>query len=271
LGQFLAILTAVYLNNSKQDFYLAEARMMIQPQATGPMSDPFGEEWVNFFGTQRTLMESPMIVDTAKAKLGDFVKRNTRNGVHPDVTLQVEILKGTSIFSLKSKSTDREYAIKFLDEVINEYIAYKKRVWNETVGGAQDSNAKTLKELKESYEAAERMLAEFQKTNSDDALLTDDHSRRLETLKEDVAKAKAFYENVANRINEVEKSQPRPQQELITVHQKAAASMQPIGASHAKVMIIFSMLGFIASTFLTIAVFVGRQIRSQNVRSPSNG
>jgi polysaccharide biosynthesis transport protein len=151
---------------NKIDEFVAEGRMMVQPQITGPVSDPFGEEWSNFFGTQRTLMESPMIAEAAKAKLSEFVKTLTTDGVPPRISLQVDILKGTSIFKLTARSTNRDYAIKFIDEVMKEYIAYKKRMQEQTTDTAQATLVQETERQKREYERAEAKLFEFQKEHN---------------------------------------------------------------------------------------------------------
>lgn len=151
---------------TKIDEYVAEGKMMVQPQVSSVVPDAVGEEWNNFYGTQRYLMESSTITDAAKARLLDFVKTATVDGVPPSVFLQVDIIKGASIFRLTARSTNRDYAIKFVDEVMKEYISYKKRLQEQTSDTAQATLVQETERQKREYERSEAKLFEFQKEHN---------------------------------------------------------------------------------------------------------
>jgi capsular polysaccharide biosynthesis protein len=119
-------LYGIYLISNKVDEYVAEGRIMVQP-STVP-ADPAGEEMSRFLQTQREMMESTAISEAAKANLSDYAKSSTSHAIPPRVKLQVDSFKGTSIFRITATGTNRDYTIRFVDEVIKVYIAKQKEI-----------------------------------------------------------------------------------------------------------------------------------------------
>lgn len=124
------------------------------------VSDVINEELSNFYGTQVQLMQSRAVVESARRKLADFEKSLT---IDPAPGLQVFQVRNTSIFSLTVTSTSAEFAKRFLDQTMREYISYKKKIRDETTEGTASTILREVERLDAERRKTEQALFDFQK------------------------------------------------------------------------------------------------------------
>lgn len=76
-----------------------------------------GEEWSNWFGTNKELLQCEFLRTRAEKASGKNFST---------IKLEVTIVKGTSIFLLQATGKDEAACKEFLNALINEYLEFKK-------------------------------------------------------------------------------------------------------------------------------------------------
>ncbi len=142
------------------DMFLAHGSMIVRPKINVQVGDVYGEEANNFYGTQVQLMQSRQVLEAAYAKLADFEKSLP---IPPMPNLTVFQVRNTSIFSFSVTSTSHEYARCFLDQVMHEYINYKKKIRDETSETASSTMLREVERLDEEQRKVGAELIDFQK------------------------------------------------------------------------------------------------------------
>lgn len=155
-----SLLYGAYKAYRQPDIYRAAGSMMVRPRVNVGMGDVVNEELANFYGTQVQLMQSRAVVESARRKLADFEKSLT---IDPAPGLQVIQVRNTSIFSLGVTSTSAEFAKRFLDQTMREYISYKKKIRDETTESTASTILREVERLDAERRKAEQELFSFQK------------------------------------------------------------------------------------------------------------
>ncbi len=155
-----ALLYGAYKAYRQPDIFKAVGSMMVRPRVNVAVDNVVNEELSNFYGTQVQLMQSRAVLDAARRKLSDFEKSLTFD---PSPTLQVFQVRNTSIFSLSVTSTSAEFAKRFLDQVMREYIASKKKSHDEVTENVASNILREVERLDAERRKAEQELFDFQK------------------------------------------------------------------------------------------------------------
>lgn len=146
------------------DIFLARGGMMVQPRMTLQSGDARVDiEGPNFYGTQLRLMQSKRVKDAAQTRLKDYADTFPSP---PSASLSASVEKNTSIFALTVTSTSAEYARRYLDAAMNEFINYKQEIFQRTIEDAEamlgEEQANALKERKKASDEVFR----FQRENN---------------------------------------------------------------------------------------------------------
>ncbi len=152
-----------YTSYKEPDVYMATGRMMVSPQIRSPVGDAYVEEAANFYGTQVRLMQSSVVTGPAAEKLVDFAKKF---GITSSPGLNVIQERNTAIFHFSVTSTSHEYARLFLNQVMEEYIVYKKKIREQTSESAAVILLREVDRLNKERQKAEADLLDFQKQNN---------------------------------------------------------------------------------------------------------
>lgn len=159
----IAIAMAVALSYSgykaykEPDIFMARGSMMVKPRINISKEEIYGEEALNFYGTQVELMKSTAVLEAVRQQLADD---------NHSASLNVFQLKNTSIFNLTATSTSHEYAKRYLDAVMNEYINYKRKLRNDVSDNAEANIQQLVDGLDKERLQFEAELFGFQKDNN---------------------------------------------------------------------------------------------------------
>lgn len=143
------------------DMYSASGSMMVRPHINLLVGEVYGEEAQNFWGTQIELMQSVQVQNTARQKL-----REDKTLLEAGASLSIYQKPKTSIFQMSVTSTSSVYAQRYLDQVMKEYIAYKKKIREETSDNATATLLHEVARLEKERHELESDLLEFQKKNN---------------------------------------------------------------------------------------------------------
>ena len=152
---------AAWLVAAQKQIYVSEARMMVSGKITIPDGGAYSEEMSQFMNTQGELMKDEAVRNRAEA----YVRTTSPETPVSPVTLVVEPIRQTSIFSLAAKGVEPLYTQKFLDAVLHEYIATRREMRTskgEFAAGAIDEEIDRV--ATELRKEEEKLLA-FQREN----------------------------------------------------------------------------------------------------------
>jgi capsular exopolysaccharide synthesis family protein len=141
---------------------MATGQMMVQPRVQSTVGNVVGEEASNFYGTQVNLMQGVEVQSKAHGTLKEYIKTL---GVEPSASLSVSQRKNSSLFDLSVVSTHPEFAKRYLDAVMSEFIAYRKKLRKGPSDDYAESLLKQLNELDASYKQAEGERLAFEEKN----------------------------------------------------------------------------------------------------------
>jgi capsular exopolysaccharide synthesis family protein len=159
----IAMLVGGYQAYRKPDLYISMGKMMVAPRISNPVNPVYSEESSNFFGTQIQLMQGYQVQGEAQVKLVEF-ERGLPSP--PNAQFNVIRIRDTAMFALSVTSTSPEYARRYLDAIMKEFIAYKKRLRTETAESAASTLIKEVDRLDKERKKAEEDLIAFQKVNN---------------------------------------------------------------------------------------------------------
>jgi polysaccharide biosynthesis transport protein len=165
LGISLGLAYGGYKAYILTDIYQAKGKMMVSPRISNPVGEVVGEEASNFYGTQVELMRSRQVIDAARNN-PEVAKIEKSLLIPPSPNSSVIQLKNTSIFELRVISTSPEYSVSFLNAMMDEFIAYKKQIQEETTDVASATLLKEMDRKEKDREKAEAALFEFEKENN---------------------------------------------------------------------------------------------------------
>jgi polysaccharide biosynthesis transport protein len=129
LGLILAALGVQWgLHRVAEPSFESTGRMIVAIKLQIPEGSVYTEELSNFYGTQSALMQSEMVRIRALSRVA---------AEYPelpvcDVTLRVTVSPRTSIFNLQATGSQPEYTRQFLQAVMDEYIAYRREMREQT-------------------------------------------------------------------------------------------------------------------------------------------
>jgi len=159
----LALTIAGYKVYRQPELYVSIGKMMVRPRVNTQMGEVYGEDTINFYGTQVQLMKGSQVQNAARQKLLELERQLP---LPPEPVLDSRQERNTSIFALTVTSTSPEYSQRYLDLVMQEYIAYKKRLREETSEYTANTILKQVDQLNKERQQTEQELFEFQKQNN---------------------------------------------------------------------------------------------------------
>ena len=157
--------------------YVSTGRLMVagQMRLGGDSSAMYSEELLNFFGTQIELMQSGEIQKRAHARV---------HSLHPDlppeqVKLEVGQLPKAAIFVMRVLGKSSTYSQHYLDACMDEYIATKKEIRQNSREGAAVAIQDEIVRLEKDMQKEEDEMHVFQKENNIGFLKEDGNSAAI--------------------------------------------------------------------------------------------
>lgn len=197
----VALATAIIVayETIRPDTYTSFAQLYTSGQVQLNVASIFDEESQTYFGTQIELLKSARLQGAALDKINFVPKPGQKNPVKLEV---VQPMK-TSILVLQATGSDPGLTQRFLQALIDEYLAYRKETRISTsedlVLSLNDQLAKKEKDLQSEQEK----LTEFEKTN--DVAVLEEESRSaglyLADLNLQIAKLKLDRDLLANGLS----------------------------------------------------------------------
>jgi len=183
---------AIYISRSAPT-YVTHASMWETEKVRLPVGELFSDDPQNEVGNQTELIRSGKLRQLTLARL----QKVLTNGLpldHEGRPLQVELVvrqtPKTSIFTVEAIGADPEYIQVYLDNLINEYLAYKKDL-RQTISGD------TLASITDQVLSKERDLKADQ-----DALTTFEQSNNLAILQEQGTVAGGYLEKLQTQLSD---------------------------------------------------------------------
>lgn len=115
----------------------------------------------DFYGTQIELLQSSGIRKRATARVADSYP----NLKEIDVEILVQQTKGSSILNVSATGVEPEYTQHFLDAVLAEYIAFRKEMINQSIGGTLNQVLGEVVEKDNLVQKYKKELDEFLRRN----------------------------------------------------------------------------------------------------------
>jgi hypothetical protein len=150
--------------------YIASGKIMagMQPPDGKPQSVP-----ADFYGTQIELLQSGSLRANAKDRV---------RGLHPelkeaDVDTIVIQTPGSSILNVVATGSERQYTRTYLDAVLDEYMAMRKRILEATLTGASNKVIEEVLAREKVVNAAKTKFEAFVAASDSLELLTAEKSR----------------------------------------------------------------------------------------------
>lgn len=145
------------------DEYLAVGSMMVSPRVNVALTDVYNEELFSFYSTQKELLESRQVKEAVYSKMLSFEKTLP---IPANPRLNITRKRDASIFVLSVTSTSAEYSQRYLELIMKEFIAFKKRLRMQTSESAMESLLREADRLDRERRKAETELFEFQRNNN---------------------------------------------------------------------------------------------------------
>lgn len=142
--------------------FVSVGRMIVSIKLAIQPASLYSEELSNFLGTQAALMQCGVVINRAHERVR---AQRPEIGMHP-VGLSVSVLPKTTIFVLQASGSDRDYTQAFLQACMDEYIALKKEMRNQTSDTTVAGLTEQVMRLEKDLRRAEEEVVEFQSTNS---------------------------------------------------------------------------------------------------------
>jgi capsular exopolysaccharide synthesis family protein len=159
----LAVGGIVAYETIRPETYTSFAQLFASGQMRLNVASLFAdEESQTYYGTQIELLRSARIQGAALTKI-NFVPKL---GEKPPVQLEVTRPMGTSILVLRATGSDPGLTQRFLQALIDEYLAYKKEIRLSTSEDVVNSLTDQLATKERDLKAEQDKWVEFQKTNN---------------------------------------------------------------------------------------------------------
>ena len=139
---------------TKPDLFQSAADLMVRPEITGDdrkIRDPIE----SLYGDTLKMLQSSEVLEGAKRRL-DLEKPELSG----NVDIVASVAPRTSIFTVTGTGTDPEYTRRFVDAVIDEFIAFRK---SQLTGELTDTSVEISSQLNRVRKDLEKQKADFQK------------------------------------------------------------------------------------------------------------
>ncbi len=170
----IGVFAGAWIIMQQPESYKSEARMMVSGQTRigSESTGVYNEELMNFFGTQIELMRSRDVAKGAAARV---------TALHPDlpteeVQLEVGQLPRAAIFMMRVIAKTPAYAQAYLDACMDEYVAKKKDMRDQSREGLVIQLQDELVRLEKDMLRDEEEMHTFQKENNIGFLREDGNS-----------------------------------------------------------------------------------------------
>lgn len=158
----LAVLAATKVEfKPKTPLYQSEAKLVAGTPLSGAVVN-WQAQHADYYGTIIETIESAEM----KRRALERVRALNSNLKDKDVEIHVAQVKGSTMFTVQSVSTDGKYAKVFLDALLDEFIAFRQMVREQTVGRAVQKFVQETKSKRTVMEEKDAKLLEFQKSNN---------------------------------------------------------------------------------------------------------
>jgi len=166
------------------------------------------EDSQNYFGTQIELLRSGRLQAAAYDKLGYSFKPGQKAPVEISVTQPLK----TSLLNVQATGSDGEFVQRFLQTLIDEYLAYKKETRRASSEDLYISITAEVARKAEDLKVEQEKLTEFQKTNNVAVLEADAKSAGtyLSELNLQLAKLR-LDRNILSEVSNAVAAAPAPQ------------------------------------------------------------
>src|SRR5690242_15564080 len=144
----LGVAVEVWLSRIEPASFVSVGRMIVSIKLAIPEGSVYSEELDNFLGTQAALMQSRVVIERARARVGESDLGLSQQAA----SLRVSVSPKTSIFVLEAKGRTGEYVQAFLQAAMEEYIKLKREMRVQTsdvtVAGLTEQVLRLEKELR---------------------------------------------------------------------------------------------------------------------------
>jgi len=147
---------------NQQVVYVSQALMMVSGKVNLQEAGVFAEETGTFMNTQREMMQDETLRQRSEAKV---------RALFPDVpitgaALAVVQKPGTSIFNLTATGSDERYPQKFLDALMQEYIATRREFRSQKTEDVGVSIEDAITRVRGELSKAQEKSIAFQRLNN---------------------------------------------------------------------------------------------------------
>lgn len=141
--------------------YQSTGRLMVSPRLNFPEGSQYQEEQQNFYGTQLQILQNDEIQERARRRLALEA---------PQLAGTVEAVPNlsprTSIFNIVGIGSSPEYTQRFVDAVMEEFIAYKREKLRDTTDSTMVQISEELQRLRKDKDQHEKELQAFIEKNN---------------------------------------------------------------------------------------------------------
>jgi succinoglycan biosynthesis transport protein ExoP len=183
----------------RPESYSSYAQLYTSGEVQLSFASVFSEESQTYFGTQIELLKSARLQGAALDKIGYAPKPGEQLPVKVDISQPMK----TSILLLQATGGDPTVTQRFLQALIDEYLAYKKETRRSTSEDIVASLTDQLTQKEKDLKSEQDKLAEFQRTNNVAVLEEEGKSAGLylADLNLQLAKLKLDRELLANGLS----------------------------------------------------------------------
>ncbi|MDX2109748.1 MAG: polysaccharide biosynthesis tyrosine autokinase [Verrucomicrobiota bacterium] len=147
---------------SLETVYLSHSRMVVNGRISIQDGPAYREEISNFFGTQIELMTSPAVYERAMERV---IALNPKlRPTRPSLTARQQ--PSASIFMLQATGADPDFTQKFLDAIMEEYIAFRRDMREQTSSSTLQAITLQLDKIEQEINQQENAVVDFQKENN---------------------------------------------------------------------------------------------------------
>lgn len=141
--------------------YQSIGRLMVSPRLNVPEGAQYQEEQQNFYGTQLQILENEEIHERARRRLA-LESPNLSGAVRATPTLRPR----TSIFAIEGIGSNAEYTRRYVDALMEEFVAYKREKIRDTTDTTMVQISEELQRLRKDLDLHEKELQAFVEKNS---------------------------------------------------------------------------------------------------------
>lgn len=152
-----------YRESQKVPQYVSHAQMVIDGQVTVPEGARYQEVFLNYFGTQITLMQSSQVRERAKQRVKALYPELK---AIPEPRVIITQSAEAAAFNLSAEGSEPLYVQRYLDALMHEFLAYKEERRNLTEEKFFYTVMEKVLEKQAEIERLEEERLNFQKSNN---------------------------------------------------------------------------------------------------------